>query len=594
MTSGLLYDHEAKHEVFRFLADVGPSLGTAERQSLLAALIAGPPADDPVGGVGGRFRRRLIFDRLEWLQRYVPTWGELDASLQQLRELEPEMGVRDHPDHDHWMESGTWGGRPPLTQEEFREAVAGHGAWSAIGQLVSHEYAERNFDEPTWEDACQLIRDVAAADPAVGLAILPDLGITPLTRHHELVAACVYGLADAAPGTVELSAALDELTPFAKRPELSRALSEFTMKIAVSSDSAPARLLERLDDLASEIWDLHADDFAEPGWSDPLMRGLNTWPGFLAQYWLQRISGRWQLDRESWSGLSTTEKSALEKMLTRVDPSSASLVAASILERDLLFLFAADRTFAIDYVLPLFDPRESDHAPDAWYSFLHNPRTSPELLDAGFWDLTVASRDTVLAITARDVKQQYWRLIASASAYSTASAVDRPALIQHLASSPEGADLVEFLDALSAVVSDLNQEGLEEVWNQWLHAAMEGRVQSAPGVQSGAERAAWGDFALETMLPQAIELSDVAPGRMTDRTRFHHITPTFGVEHANLLVSVAHRRLQLSGEGSNWHIEYELSDLVGRVRGRVDPTLLRALAETALAMGITSAVGWLP
>lgn len=587
---GILYDPETKHELFRLLAVIAPVLGPDSKQQLLAAVLAGPPPEDPVEGADPRFRRRAIFDRVEWLSRYATSWPELDAAISEIREGEPEMGIRPHPDLDHYMTSGTWGGKMPLTVDEFVTRVREVGARASVQSLLTLDYSQRNFDEPTWDDTCTLLRDAAAAQPGIGLELLPELTLSPIARHHDLLGAVLHGWSRSVfPMELrsDLVEALDELSV---RPDLTRAVSEVLKSASTSpAEALDPLLFERLDKIATDLWRKHAPDFDPGGWSDSLMRGLNTWPGILAQYWLNRIASRWQSAPEQWAGLGRIEACAIEAMLD--SPSPAQSAAASIMSGKLHFLFAADPAFTVAYVFPLFDPDLSEFAPDAWFSFLHEPRTPPNLLDAGFWQLILHSAD---AATSRDneIADRYWRTVASIATFSTASAVDRSALIDLLAIPQRAGQLPAFIRALGQTVVELDDAGREALWSSWLEKAIAKRQAVAPGVQTSEEKTAWGDLALELATTDALELTASYPGAMDRHTRFHHLEEAHVQPIADLLVRIAATRLRLTPK-VDWHVSYELAELVERAKPTADPASLRELAELAVERGVHEALTWI-
>lgn len=573
---GLLYDPEAKHELFRLLQVVATDLSSDSRQQLLAAVLAGPSRDDAVEGVEPRFRRRAIFDRAEWLSRYSIAWPELDAAISQIRETEPEIGIRPHPDLDHYMTSGTWGGKMPHTVDDFLARVRETGARASVQSLLNLDYSERNFDEPTWDDTCKLVRESAAVQPTVGLELLPEATLAPVAQHHDLLGAILHGWSQSDLLMGSIGDLVDALEMLSARPELTRAVSEVLKSVSKSPHGALERaLLERLDTIARGLWVNGAPGFDPGGWSDSLMRGLNTWPGILAQYWLNRIASRWQEAPERWAGLAEPESAALKSMLD--SPTPAQSAAASILAGKLHFLFAADAAFTTAHVFPLFDPETTEFAPDAWFSFLHEPRTPPDLLDAGFWQLLLRSAD-VATSRGGHMTDRYWRTMASVAMFSAATSVDRPALIDLLAAPERAGELAAFIRALGDTVDELDDAGREALWSSWLKEAIEARQSTAPGVQPSTEKTAWGDLALELGTADALILTASCPGAFGERTRFHHLEAPHAQAIADLLITIATARLRLT-ENIDWHVRYELEELVERVGPAAPPASLRELAE---------------
>lgn len=60
----------------------------------------------------------------------------------------------------------------------------------------------------------------------------------------------------------------------------------------------------------------------------------------------------------------------------------------------------------------------------------------------------------------------------------------------------------------------------------------------------------------------------------------------------DLLVRIATTRLRLT-ESIDWHVRYELEELVERVKPAANSASLRALAELAVARGVHEALSWI-
>ena len=593
LTKGTLFDFESKHEVFRLLATLAPSMDSADRERLLEAVKEGPSAQERDGSdLGTRLRNRSIFDRLEWLHRYSSEWPELDDALEHLRTIEPNMAPRQHPDYEGWTEFGVWGGKPPVSSGELSEIVRARGAWYAVGVLTRADYSERDPDKPTWDDAVQLVRETVAADPKLGIKIYPLLLVTPFARYEDLRAACIFGWSDAHASSEDFHDLLELVEADQHQRGIVRAACELLLETIKKPEDLGEDLLTRLDSLAVQIWSNHSAAFIDSGWSDPMMRGLNTWPGIVAQYWVQRVSERWQATRDVFAGLDDTQKSALRAILDDSSAPSARASAIPMLAADFAFLFAADPSFAKEHLLPLFDPVSSNIAGEAWRTFLHRPRTSPEMLDSGFWEMLLSARDTLESAGDNAIIAQYWKVVASIAAYSTAAAIDREVLIALLARTPGASGLISFLNALADVLQRDDSSGVQVIWDSWLGSAMATRLGASPGVVSVPELSAWNDLALDLALLPAIEISRRGLGPLTDNSRFSRIPRSMQTEHATLILRIARDRLALTAN-VGWRTHHELRTLVEAIGGAADVGALRMLVEEALAHGLGDAIHWI-
>lgn len=289
--------------------------------------------------------------------------------------------------------------------------------------------------------------------------------------------------------------------------------------------------------------------------------------------------------------LSDDEKAGLDSILNDFGP--VHRPALAILATDLLFLFASDEAFVTSKVFPLFDPTVGgDRAALMWSAFLHNPRVDDALLDAGFWAVLLRGRAANGGAAQRDSGQQYWRLIAAASIYSSAQAVDRSALLQQLSLPADQPDLLRLLEALRAEVSDLELDRRPTAWG-WIQTEWKSRVDSSSGGQSPEERTAWGDLglALGELAPQSLIVSATAPGPLSRNSAYSDIPEPVLRAHAEEFVRDATRRGQLTTT-ADWSVQHELSSLFAAVGSLTPPKVQRAFAEVAVGLGIHQAASW--
>lgn len=590
LNTGLLFDHDLLHEVFRLVACIAGELDQGQRGELLAAMLIGPPPFDLDAETDARYHDRGVFDLLEWTSRHVENWPELTTEIETIRRRRPDMGVRPNPDFSHWMESGTWGGSLPMTSDEFVALADSDGPSAALRALLDRDYSERNFNEPTLRDACQVIAEGAQSRPDLAFGLLDALSPQAWLQQHDLVASVVRGWTEASLDDETAAAATAVAAELLARGDLTHPIAQFCRSVMDRGvKNRPVSLLARTDELANSIWVSHASSFEPGGWSDAFMAALNTWPGFIAQYWVHRVRVRWRMTNP-WEGIDKDERRALTLMLTEAGP--ASKPASAILFAELNFLHAADPTFAINTLLPRFDPAAPD-AREAWTAYLNGGRVAPEFLDAGLWDHLVQARRLFSTDQDQPGARQYWMALAAVAAYSPAQSVDRGELISTLAASTGQAELVTLLRSLAMTLTDEDPKQIDAMWD-WVEPAWTGRIEAGLGAQSIEERAAWADLALEMrhLAPVAIGLGERAPGPFTSHTRYSEISPDVLRENAALFIESARRRVELL-TSADWHVEHEITGLVTVVREYADQGALRDLADVSLARGVSSAPSWI-
>lgn len=587
-----LFDRAVKHEVYRLLARIAAGLNGEDRERLLAQILEGPPPIDVDHETEAILRQQSILDVAEWLSRYVQGWQQLDVAIAEIRTNRPGIRVREHPDFGRWMESGTWDGELPFDVDEFSELIDSDGPDEGLRQLVSRDYSERRFDEPTWDDACSLVRQVVAKRPDIGHLLLPAAELQKAERRDDLIFATISGWSDTTLPDRTMHDALQSVKDLVDRVEFAQPISELCLSAVEKAETREPQLLEELDTLASLLWNAHAATFDDSRTDDWLMVGLNTWPGFLAQYWINKIRLRWRAERDDWQGFSTPEKTTISTMLTA--KTAAGNPALAILAKEVYFLFAADEAYTAANLFPIFAMELDTRAPHAWTSYLHNPRANDAFLDAGFWQLLQSISAHTSDFPDDYIDRQYWQMLASICIHSSATAVHRDQLIDRLAAEQSGAQIVSFIGALADILADAEDLEANQAWNSWIRDTIHKRSQSPPGVQTLAEKSAWGDMALRigTPMVEALVLCDTAPGPLGPGTTFSEIPEAVLRADSNLLAEVVTHRIHVTPQADG-HIDHELNSLALRlIENSVDAALIRTMAESAMKIGIHRAANW--
>lgn len=589
-----IYDLRSKHEVFRLLAAIAPELSEGGRKLLLERITNGPPQFDTDSGHEAELHERCIFDILEWLTRFVSGWDELDSAIAAIREHRPTIGVREHPDFNSWMDSGTWvEDAAPFAADEFIETFDKYGPTRAAMLAVNQTYSEHTLDGPTWQGACTVVQQIAESRPDIGSELLtvPIVADDPAWESN-FRAALITGLGNAKLEDRQIERALAALTDLVTDARLARPISDLCLstvdsKAPVHSDS----MLTLLDDLARSVWHNHASDVEERDSNDWLMLGLNTWPGVLAQYWLNRIRLRWKAEGESWQGLAAADKVAATRLLSPID--NASQASLAIVAADTYFLFSADPAFASQQLFPLFDAATGQRLTQVWMSYLHQPRVNDSMLESGFWRLLISAPNLVADFTTEhELKSQYWRLMASICISSEAEGVDALAFLDGLTRSDH---VTSFITAMADVLHEVDEAESTKAWNTWIASAVDSRLSRPHSLIPVQERTAWGDLALRmpsNLILEALEFTNAAPGPLGQNTTFDNLDTELTSSQPDRIAQFITRRLEQMND-SDWHIERELADLeTGLRQSGVSRSAIRHLAEQAVRIGVHIAAAW--
>lgn len=314
----VLYETDLKHEVYRVLETATHEASDEIRDRLLRAAQVGPQLPHDLPDVE-RHNTYAKYNLLVWLTAVAPGWREARGVLAQLQTANPDFAPRDQPDFDHWMTSGTWGGKFPMEPDDFAQAVVDDPA-AAIDDLLSRDYSEREFDQPEWHDALSLVRRVAETRPELGerLWTLVDARTDLESTKVDLREAIIEGWAKADLGEVA-DVAVAHAATLVANPSSARSISKFLLEQVRSQiEIEDMSALVSMRKVALDLWRQHGNVFTHSDDADvvsfaPLY--LNSWPGELAQYWMSEVDRRWRKDRDSWSGLNGEERAALSDLI---------------------------------------------------------------------------------------------------------------------------------------------------------------------------------------------------------------------------------------------------------------------------------------
>lgn len=581
-----LYAHDWKHETYQVLTAAVGGATPPLRQRVLDAVADGPHF--PVGTLD-RDSAYARYNLLAWLTQADPDWAEAQTVFDAIQAENPNFGVREHPDLDMWVTSGFGGVKLPMEVEDFVQMLA-QSASSALDDLLSRDYSDPGFEQPGWRDALELVRQAVEQHPDLGVQLWDAIGERDDLddKRIDLWRAIARGWGK---GQLEDSGtdAVQRLATLVVDKDSAHDIGEFLLeqiRQQINADDSP--VLAAMRDLARALWREQGPGFTRqedlpPLSSTPLY--LNSWPGFLAQYWGSEVDRRWRHSREDWNGLSDEESEALIALLNgnedALDATQPGIAGA------LLFYFDADADFAVKHVLPLFnDPQR--HA-FAWYPFLHypRPRRNDRLLSAGLLDSMVDELDRLDELgrldDLPDQSLQHWflGLVASVVSYAGITDADRKRLLDQTVIAAHGSHAEGFA---AAVVRLLNEDDVNggEVWRRWLKDHLERRLDGVPRIASAGELAVWADLVplVGEFVPTAASLFNGRGIGFGKRPPQWELPEGALAEHGHELVAFFTERIQ-NTTATEDTLRYGVQQLVQEVRNKFGDSAARPLVEAA-------------
>jgi len=582
-----LYADGLKHETYQVLATVGGA-SVELKQRVLQAVAAGTEYPDDLADRD----RHIAYAKLNilaWLTQCDPAWTEAQAALESIQVENPDFKVREHPDFDSWMSTGAWGGTPPMDTEDFIRVLEQDPS-AALKELLSFDYSERHFDQPDWSDAIALVQQIAERRPDLAMRLWDVIGErTDLGEQQaDLLRAITQGLASADLRDMGLPA-IDRLRTMVGDPKAAYALGRFLLdQIRQQVDLDDSPVLEAMRELARGLWHEQGEGFSHGEDSTPLSFAplyLNSWPGFVAQYWGGEVDRRWRHARDEWTGLNEEESTALVGLLS--GNTHALDATQPAIAGELFFYFAADAAFAQAHILPVFtDARRSVFG---WSPYLHHARWNDHLLAAGLFDGMVTEVGRLDALSDENLRYVFLGLVASVVSYAGISGADRRRLLDQTVLASEGSHAAGFAEAVAQAVREDGVDGAY-VWRHWLGKHLEQRLRGQPRLASPEELARWADVvpAVGNFVPVAASLlsgHNIGLGeRFFNREFPDGVLATYGAE----LVAFLAERVR-NTENSDYMMSYRVKELVQTVRDATGDAVARPLIDAATEKGFLDA-----
>lgn len=583
-----LYADDLKHETYQILTAAVASATPPLKQRVLDATDAGPDYPEEIPDRDRHFAYAK-YNLLAWLTQADPDWAEAQAAFDAIQAENPSFGVREHPDFDTWMTSGTWGGKPPMDIEEFIQALD-QNVSTALDDLLSRDYSEHHFDQPDWRDTLGLVQEAVEQRPDLGLQLWDAvLGRDELNdKQVDLWRAIAEGWGKAQLGDSGLGA-VQRLTTLLTDKDSAYALGRFLLEqIRQQIEATESQVLACMRELARALWREQGEGFTHREDSTPLSFAplyLNSWPGFVAEYWNSEVDRRWRHSGEDWAGLSDEESAALVALLNGNEDALDATQPA--IAGQLFFYFAADADFAAAHLLPLFnDPQR--HA-FGWYPFLHHPRWNDRLLAAGLFDSIVAELSRIDELPDQQLRHVFLGFITSVVSYAGITSTDRRRLLDQTVIASNGSHAAAFAEAVARFLREDGVDGAE-VWRRWLGKHLERRLKGKPRVASPEELASWADVVpiVGKFVPAAAILfggHGIGLGeRFFNRELPDGVLSAYGPE----LVAFFAERVR-NTTGTDYIVRHRVHQLVEAIRGTVGDSVAQPLVEAAAGSGLLDA-----
>lgn len=555
----LLFDHLARHEVFRLLQLALPEAGDEAVAAVVTQVLA-----EPLDGEEGEYTR---FNILAWIAKHAPESQGAQEALRAQRQAHPDFAEREHPDLLSWWSVGV-SNELPFTAAQLHEKINTDVA-AVVVELAAMEDAQKSFAGAEVYEVFRLVASVVREHPNDGDALLSAGGSRP-----AVVNAVVEGWAS----TVDGPDAAELFLTQVQKVDLALAASLLVRVLggALGFTAEPVEWAElpAAQQLADELWPLVEQD--------PLAKDAAK---TLTEFWTQVVYQRWQVAGDAWSGLTPDLQDRFELMIG----GTAAESVANALIAELTFFHAADPAWAIARLLPLFDWADPTSAVRSWESFLEAGRPSEKLLQDGMLDRYKETVDHL-----RNFQPQFRSYYLTHVLYALLDPGFAPlSWVRQVIAEVHPDERTAWATEVGRMMRQLDAAAVEEHWSRWVRDYWQDRLASIPNVLTTKEASVMSGWVLHltTSFDEGVELTvrhqaGLGPivgglAKLTEN-HVHSKARGFGLWLAHLLEGT---------EAPFYGLTY-IQRIFGWIKDDADPTVLKRIQNEAMRLGATSAASW--
>ena len=478
--SGWTFNSRLRHELMRLAATSLPQASLRCIDVLVEHISAGPSEDTVPKQMDAASRteysERLIYDWLEWIARYAPhDAASVRRSLETIQAKHPEWRPSDHPDFLIWSGEATWLTEQQLDPDELHTKLE-EDPVSAIEELTSLPERNSVSEEMNRDERLNSLLATVQKFPADGIKIIDIL------------------IGDDPPAD-----------PTTRQRAAQSVFNAWTH--AEMDDALRQAITSRLD----RIWTNGTNEWTDGSRIlgsnvDWLTHAFNHWGGQIAKVLLRLLNFEYQEAGDGWAGLPEPVTTVMTRMINGSDYPSA--LAQAILAGRVSYLYAIDKQWCQNNVLPLLDPDTDElQAVRCWDAYLTAGNTNEAMLEAGHLEyyLKMVNRLDDLSESNR---RNYYEHLAAITLLFGMDFIEQSWLNQFTATADTVAR-IRWIEAISSKLIELPGDAADVQWDKWMRAYWENRLRSTPREMTNEEAvnlASWA-FCLDKRFPDAVHLA---------------------------------------------------------------------------------------
>jgi hypothetical protein len=582
-----------RHEAFRLIRQhLATASNDVKREVLSTALL--PPEVDY--DTDDEHLAYLTYNLLYWLTLSDPKFEAAKTEFDRVQAEHLVFGPREVPDFDSWSTGGvSWGPSSPRTVDDLLKEKD-LPALVTFLEAYEGDPADR-FLGPDREGLMSAVRQATTTEPNWSLRLLAELEARQ-AEESDLWEAVLGGWRMTEASEADWPCLL-EVIDRREHPERWLRTLAATLEHGVGRDGRilPDSLPLAME-LAGRLWQAGLIEQTDANsWTidgdriDWLLKAINHWAGDLAGFFVLASSQLWRADRDNWTGLPEEIRRPLELMLGQegVPGDAARIVLAGFA----LFFIDADREWAFDNVLPLFDWDDPDRAQKAWDSYLQRGGWH----DHALLYLLPKFRATFphLSTALAHRQDRFCSFMAHIAIQSSIHPLEDGWVTEFLGA-VDNETIVAWDQAVDVALRPSKEDASSvDQWDRWLLDYWRLRDQGVPKALTSDEAAAMMPWLLTAGddFPVAATIALGWPAGLCDHDMFLYRLVKHPVvdEHPAVLAKLLSKLLHAT-QPPFWGCHH-LEIVVRRLYGHADDADLRAVCSEALRLGCQSATTWL-
>jgi len=374
LANNLVFRSSMKKEVFDILAAAYPKASRRIRRRLLRRIdrgYRGPGAKN----LDAKTRAYEKFNVLVWLRRSDPDCDLVESAIETIQAIHPGFGERDHPEFDGWV--GKAGFVDPTEGFDFGQILA-----APPEEFVEDMLRARNRDaDRDLRDHIQCLPRLFKENKEWGQGFVEALSGKSIS-DHEIWNGVFWGWQDSIETTGDWRWILGVLEELPQEAAIYSGMANLISHgFGKHHSNWDDDTIDRAASLMDRSWDLckSEKDRTDDSYGDWLTTAINHVGGWIGEFWVHYCSHLRQRAGEAWQGIPASLKSNIKEAV--LGTNRIKVHARIALTPWIGYLFAWDRDFVVENLLPLLDwRRDPVVAQQSWSVLLNYKRgTSKEL-----------------------------------------------------------------------------------------------------------------------------------------------------------------------------------------------------------------------